>query len=104
MALLRCLLISLFQQLRNDLIDDLVGQGADFVLSFWLNWMLHQDRLVLGHAQGRALRMCGANKFRGRYICGRDAFFFKVYYIVRTARNAGPSIAQGFDDGVTFLG
>ena len=47
--------------------------------------------------------MRGADKFSGGHIRGRDAFFFKVDNIVRTARNAGPSITEGFDDGVAFL-
>lgn len=47
--------------------------------------------------------MSGANEFRGGHVCGRDALFFEVDYIVRTARNAGPSITEGFDDCITFL-
>ena len=47
--------------------------------------------------------MGGADKFGGCYIGGRDSLLFKVNDIVRTARNAGPSIAEGFNDGVTFV-
>ena len=41
--------------------------------------------------------MGGANKLGGGDVRGGNAFFFEVNYIVRTARNAGPSIAEGFD-------
>lgn len=41
MMQLRRLLISLLQQLRNDLVDDLVSKGANFVLRFRLDGMLY---------------------------------------------------------------
>ena len=47
--------------------------------------------------------MGGTDEFSGGDVRGRDAFFFEIDNIVRTARNAGPSIAEGFDDRVTFL-
>lgn len=48
--------------------------------------------------------MSSADKFRGGHVRGRNALFFEVDYIVRTARNAGPSIAKGFNDRITLLG
>ena len=68
-----------------------------------LDGMLNQNRFVLSHAEGRALGMGSANEFRSGHIRGRDTLFFKVDNIVRTARYAGPSIAEGFDDRVAFL-
>ena len=65
--------------------------------------MLNQDRFVLRHAERRALRMGSADELGSGHIRGGNAFFLKVDDIVRTARNAGPSIAEGFDDGVAFL-
>lgn len=41
MVRLRCLLVFLFQQFANDLVDDLVSQRSHFILSFWLDGMLH---------------------------------------------------------------
>lgn len=41
MMQLRRLLVFLLQQLCNDLVDHLVSKGADFVLRFRLDGMLH---------------------------------------------------------------
>ena len=102
MALCRFLRF-LLEQLANDLINHLIGECADFFLRLWLDGMLNQNRFVLRHAESRALRMGSANEFGRRHIRGRDALFFKVDYIVRTARNAGPSIAEGFDDRIALF-
>lgn len=48
--------------------------------------------------------MSSADKFRSGHVRGRNALFFEVDDIVRTARNASPSIAKSFDDRVTLLG
>lgn len=100
---LRRLLHFLFEQLTNDLINDLIRKRTDFVLGLRLNRMLNKDRLVLRHAQGRTLGVGSANEFGGGHVRGWDALFFKVDNIVRTARNAGPSIAERFDDRITFF-
>ncbi len=91
------------QQLGDDLIDDLIGQCPDLIFRLWLDWMLNEDRLVLGHAKGGALSVGCANKFSRGHVCGRDALLFKVDNIVRTARNTASSITEGFDDGVTLF-
>ena len=97
------LLLFVPQQLGNDLVKDLIGQGANLVLSFGLDGMLNQNRLVVRHAKGGALGVGGTDKFGRGHICGRNSLFFKIDDIVRTARNAAPSIAEGFNDGVTLL-
>jgi hypothetical protein len=93
----------LFQKLRDDLLNHLIGQGADFLLRLRLNRVLDEDRFVLGHAERCALGMGSTDEFGGCDIGGRDSLLFKVDNIVRTARNAGPSIAERFDNGVTLL-
>ena len=65
--------------------------------------MLDEDWLVFRHAKDGALGVGGTNEFGRGDVCGRDALLFKVDNIVRTARNAGPSITEGFNDCVTFL-
>ena len=65
--------------------------------------MRHPYRLILRHAKRRTLRMRCAFEFYRRDIGGRDSMLFKIDYIVRTARNAAPSIAEGFDDGIALL-
>lgn len=65
--------------------------------------MFDEDRLVLGHAKGRALSVGCTDKFSCGHICGRNTLLFKVDNIVRTARNTAASITEGFDDGVTLL-
>ena len=91
------------QQLGDDLVYDLVGQAADLVLGFGLDRMLYQNRFVVRHAERGALGVGRTDEFGGGHISGRNPLFFKIDYIVRTARNAAPSIAEGFDDGVTLL-
>ncbi len=48
---LRGLLFFLFEQLADDLVNDLVCQSSDFVLGLGLNRMCNQNRLILGHPQ-----------------------------------------------------
>lgn len=48
---LRCLLHFLFQEFRDDLVDHLIGEGADFLLRLRLNRVLHEDWFILGHAE-----------------------------------------------------
>jgi hypothetical protein len=45
----------------------------------------------------------GGNELCGSDVGRRNAVFFEFDYVVRTARNTAPSIAEGFDDGVAFL-
>ncbi len=47
--------------------------------------------------------MGSAHEFCGRDVSGRDTVFFERDDIVRTARNARPSIAEGFNHRVAFL-
>lgn len=93
----------LFEQLANDLINDLIRKCSDLFLRLRLNRVLNENWFVLSHAQSRTLGVSRANKFGGGHIRGRNALFFKVDDIVRTARNTGPSIAEGFDNGVTLF-
>ena len=89
------------EQLADNLVNDLIRQGSDFILGLGLNRMRHQNRLILRHPQRRALGVGRADKFRGGDVGRWDTVFFKVDDIVRTARDAGPSIAEGFNDGIT---
>lgn len=97
------LLYPLLEQLGNDLVDHLIRQRPDFLRGFGLNRMRHEYGLVLRHAEGGTLGMGSGEKFGCRHVGGGNAFFFKVDDIVRTARYARPSIAQGFDQGIAFL-
>ena len=65
--------------------------------------MLHENWLVLWHAQSGTLGMGGFDELGGRDISGRNPLLFQGDDIVRTARDAGPSIAEGFDDRVALL-
>ena len=97
------LLFSVIEQLADNLVNDLIRQGSDFVLGLGLNRMLNQNRLILRHPKRRALGVGRTDKFRSGDVCRWDTVFFKVDNIVRTARDAGPSIAEGFYDGIAFL-
>ena len=97
------LLYLVSEQLGDDLVNDLVGQGADLVPGFGLNGMLNENRLVVRHAKGGALGVGRTDEFGRGHIGGRNSLLFKIDDIVRTARNAAPSIAEGFNDGVTLL-
>ena len=97
---LRRLLLFVFKQLADNLVNDLIRQSSDFGLGLGLNRMRHQNRLVLSHPQCGALRVGRTDKFRSGHVCRWDTLFFKVDDIVRTARDASPSIAEGFNDGI----
>ena len=90
---LRRLLHFLFQQFGNDLVDHLIGQRSYLVLGLGLDGMRHQDRLVLRHPQRSTLRMSCADELGGGNVGGRNPLLLKVDNIVRTARDAAPSIA-----------
>ena len=46
---LRCLLHFLFEQLSNNLLDHLIGQGSYLIRQLGLNRVWHQNGLVLWH-------------------------------------------------------
>jgi len=102
-ARLRRLLHFLFQQLGNDLADHLISQRLHLIRELRLDRVWYQDWLVLRHSQSSTLGMRCANELGGGNVSGRDPLLLKVDNIVRTARDAAPSIAQGFDDSVTLL-
>ena len=91
----------MFEELADNLVNDLIRQSSDFVLGLGLNRVRDQDRLILRHPKRGALGIGRTDKFRSGDVCRWDTVFFKVDDIVRTARDAGPSIAEGFDDGIT---
>ena len=93
----------LFEQFTDDLVDHLVSEGADFFWCFRLNRVLHQNRFVLRHAKRCALSAGGSDELSSGNVRGGNVFFFEINHIVRTARDASSSIAEGFDDGVAFL-
>ena len=90
---LRCLLHFLFQQFGNDLVDHLIGQRSYLVLGLGLDWVWDQDRIVLRHPQRSTLCMSCADELGGGHVGGRNPLLLKVDNIVRTARDAAPSIA-----------
>ena len=97
------LLLSVSQQLGDDLVNDLIGQGADLVLGFGLDGVCDQDRLVVRQTQSGALGVGRADELGRGHVGGWNALLFKKNDIVRTARNTGPSIAEGFNNGVALL-
>ena len=97
------LLLFLFQQLASNLVNNLVGQHADFILELGLNRMRDQNGLILRHTKGRTLGVRGAQKLRGRDICSRNPSLFQRDDIVRTARYTAASIAERFNDRVALF-
>ena len=93
MARLRCLLHFLFQQLSNDLVDHLIGQRPHLIRELRLDRVRDQNWLVLRHPQSSTLRMRCADELGGGNVGGRNPLLLKVDNIVRTARDAAPSIA-----------
>lgn len=100
---LRRLLYFLLEQCGDDLVDHLIRQRPDFLGGFGLNRMRNQNRLVLRHAESSTLRVGSGEKFGCGHVGGGKAFFFEIDDIVRTARDARPSIAQGFDHRIASL-
>ena len=90
------------QQLGHDLVHHLIGQRLYLLLGLGLNRMRHEDRFVLRQPQSATLRMGRFDELGGGDIRGRNPLLLKRDDIVRTARDAAPSIAQGFDDGITL--
>ncbi len=102
-AVLRCLPLFGSQQLGHNLVNHPVHERTDLFGQLGLNRMGNQDWLVPGETQSGTLGVGGGQKLGGCNISGRNSVFFKTHDIVRTARNAGSSIAEGFNDRVAPL-
>jgi hypothetical protein len=61
----------------------------------------HQRRV---DTQRLGLRCCPFDEFGGGNADGWNAALFEIRHVMRTARNAGPSVGQSFDDEVDFGG
>ncbi len=76
-------------------MDFLVGQGLDR--------MFDENEIEVGHAQGIGLGASGIGKLGGRKRCHGNTGFFKEDAVVHTARGAGASIRQRFNDDIALL-
>ncbi len=83
----------LYEKFRDDLINHLVNQRAHFIRGFGLDGMGDKNWLVLREAERGTLGLRGTHELGRSDIRGRDSAVFEGDYIVRTARNAAPSIA-----------
>jgi hypothetical protein len=62
--------------------------------------MRNGNHFVRRNTEILALQTRGGDELGGRDISGRNAFFFKICDIVRTARDTRPSRAHGFNYAV----
>src|SRR5919201_5064035 len=83
----------------HDLVDGRVGKGAYLLVGTVLDGMRdeHAGRVT---AQPACLRLRGVTELRGGHEDARDAAGLQRADVVHTARRAGPSVGQRFDDDV----
>src|SRR2546423_15654437 len=83
----------------HDLVDGRVGEGAYLLVGTVLDGMRdeHAGRVK---AQSACLHLRGATERRGGHEDAREAAGLQSADVVHTARRAGPSVGQRFDDDV----
>ena len=88
-------------QISQNLRQRTVRQRADFIMRAVLNRMLNEyhGRII---AERLALRRRRDLEFRGRNPDRHNAEPFEPRDVMHTARRAGASISQAFDDEVAF--
>lgn len=74
-----------------------------FRLGQRLDRVFNKNQTEIRHAKGIGLGPTGIGEFRGGKGGNRNAGFFKKDAVVHTARGAGASIGQGFNDNVALL-
>ena len=81
----------------------IVGQFLQFVIAAVLYWMGNKHKRRVGAERfgpgGRTF-----DELRRCHTHSRNSAFLEVCHVMRTARNAGASIGQSFDDEVDFGG
>ena len=88
------------KQTANNFVNGSIGARRDFGAGLILDGMRDIDGVKLRSAQRGGLRTGGCHKLRCGHRHGRRTLAFQFQRIVQTARGAGTSIGQTFDDGV----
>ena len=86
-------------QQRQYRLQMIVGQFLQFVIGPILHRMRHEHIRRVG-AQRLRLRGGGIDKLSGGHTDRRNSVGFEIREVMRTARRAGASVSQSFDDDV----
>src|SRR5205823_12214012 len=94
---------ALHHQQRQDRLEVIVGELLQLVVGAVLYRVRNKhyrriDAERLGSGGGAFDKLCRCD------ADGRDAACFEIRHVMRTARNAGPSVGQSFDDEIDFGG
>jgi hypothetical protein len=85
------------------LLDNGVALGTNLLVGSVLNRMRDKDPRRFGKTQRGRLSLGGIDKHVGRDDNRRLAVILEPYCVVQTARYAGPSIGEAFDNEVALL-
>ncbi len=91
----------LLHQQRNDRLEMIVRQLLQFVIGAILHRMLHEHIRRIG-AKRLRLRGGGIDELGGSDTDRRNSVGLEIRQVMRTARRAGASVRQPFDDDVHF--
>jgi hypothetical protein len=89
----------LFDQQRQDLLQVIVGQFLQFLIGTILHRMRNEH---IGRVGAQTLRLHGSSidELGGGDTDRRNSAGFEIRKVMRTARRAGASVSQSFDDDV----
>ena len=91
----------LFHQQTENRLQVIVGQFPQFLIGAVLHRMRHEHIGRVG-AQSLGLDCGGIDEFGGGNTDRRNSAGFEIRKVMRTARRAGASVGQAFDDEVHF--
>ena len=91
----------LLHQQRHDRLEVIVGQLLQLIIGAILHRMLHEHICRIG---AKRLRLSGGgfDEFGRRDTDRRNSVGLEIRQVMRTARRAGASVSQSFDNDVHF--
>lgn len=87
----------------GDAHQDGIRSLADLRLRLILNRVRNINRIEVWPTESRGLNPCSPTKLIRRDWHGRNSEIFQLNRIVQTARGAGASISEGFNDALTLI-
>ena len=92
--------IRLSHKAADEFLNDGIGPGFNLLLRLILNGMRHVDRVEIRAPKRSRLRTRWRHEFSRGHGHGGNAPTFHFQCVVQTARGAGPSIGQRFNQRV----
>jgi hypothetical protein len=96
-----CVLSAVFHQQRQNRLQVIVGHLFEFLIGAILHRMRDEYIRRIG-AECLGLHRGGINELGGRDSDRRNSAGFEIREVMRTARRAGASVSQSFDDDTYF--